>query len=190
MKTTIGLASASPRRHELLSLLQQPFERVSIDVDERLLPTEAAVDYVQRLARTKAEAGCAAIGGRMPVLGADTIVVIDNKVLGKPVDEADFKAMMQLLSGTVHQVHTAVAIAWQGRLLEQLVSSRVHFAPLSEQMITDYWRSGEPADKAGGYGIQGIGGRFVRYLEGSYSAVVGLPLYETDQLLQQLEAAE
>ncbi|MEE2000732.1 Maf family protein [Alkalimonas sp. MEB108] len=187
MKTTIGLASASPRRHELLSLLQQPFEHVSIDVDEQLLPAEPAVDYVQRLARTKAEAGFKAIGGSMPVLGADTIVVIENQVLGKPADEADFTAMMQRLSGKIHQVHTAVAIACQGRLLEQLVTSRVHFASLSEQMIADYWQSGEPADKAGGYGIQGIGGRFVRYLEGSYSAVVGLPLYETDQLLQQLE---
>lgn len=190
MKTTIGLASASPRRRELLSLLQQPFELIRVDVDESLLAGEAALDYVQRLARRKAEAGFMAIGGRMPVLGADTIVVIAEQVLGKPSDMANFQAMMRQLSGKAHQVHTAVAIACQGRLLEQVVSSQVHFAKLTEQMISDYWHSGEPADKAGGYGIQGIGGRFVRYLEGSYSAVVGLPLYETDQLLQQLEATE
>lgn len=189
MKTTIGLASASPRRRELLSLLQQPFELVQGEVNECLLPNEAALDYVQRLARNKAEAGLAACAGRMPVLGADTIVVIDDQVLGKPRDQDDFRRMMHLLSGRIHQVHTAVALVFQGQLLQHLVSTRVHFCVLSDQMISEYWHSGEPADKAGGYGIQGIGGRFVVSLEGSYSAVVGLPLYETDLLLQQMEEA-
>lgn len=189
MKTTIGLASASPRRKELLTVLQQPFELVKVDVDESLLPAESPLVYVARLAKCKAEAGFAAVSGRMPVLGADTIVVVDHEVLGKPRDEADFGRMMRQLSGRVHQVHTAVAIAYSGSVLQQLVSSKVHFADLTEAMIAAYWQTGEPADKAGGYGIQGIGGRYVRYLEGSYSAVVGLPLYETDQLLQQLEAS-
>lgn len=188
MKTCIGLASASPRRRELLSQLQQPFELIKIDVDERIQPDEAALDYVRRLALSKAEAGAEQVHYNVPVLGADTIVVVDQLVLGKPRDKADFMQMMHRLSGRQHQVHTAVAVIKGQHQRSVVVTTDVNFCSLSEDMIDAYWLSGEPTDKAGGYGIQGIGGKFVTRIEGSYSAVVGLPLYETDQLLQQMEA--
>jgi septum formation protein len=187
MKTPLGLASASPRRRELLSQLQQPFELIAVDIDERIEPGEPALDYVRRLALSKALAGAEQIDYRLPVLGADTIVVVDQQVLGKPKDEAHFIQMMQLLSGRQHQVHTAVAIIKGRHQLDTVVTTQVRFCSLTEAMMAAYWQTGEPTDKAGGYGIQGIGGKFVTCLEGSYSAVVGLPLYETDQLLLQME---
>lgn len=188
MKTSIGLASASPRRRELLNQLQQPFELIKIDVDERIQPNEAALDYVRRLAISKAKAGAEQVHFSVPVLGADTIVVIEQQVLGKPLNKADYVQMMQRLSGRQHQVHTAVAVVKGQHQQSVVVTTDVHFCLLTEAMIDAYWHSGEPTDKAGGYGIQGIGGKFVTRIEGSYSAVVGLPLYETDQLLQQMEA--
>lgn len=181
----IALASSSPRRRELLAQLGVNFTLVSADIDESVLATEDATTYVQRLALAKAKAGLARLTEPKPVLGADTIVVIDNQILGKPTDFADFKRSMQLLSGRCHQVMTAIALVNDSRQLQQLVSTDVCFRALTDAEIEQYWQSGEPHDKAGGYGIQGLGGRFVKRINGSYTAVVGLPLCETEHLLQQ-----
>ncbi|MCT6698330.1 nucleoside triphosphate pyrophosphatase [Rheinheimera sp. 4Y26] len=185
----IALASASPRRRELLSQLGVEFELVRGDIDETQLPGEAATDYVLRLARQKAAAGLAAqqSASKLPVLGADTIVVVDGEVLGKPLDQTDFLRMMRLLSNRQHQVYTAIALATTEQIWSDTVKTEVWFCELSEQQMLDYWHSGEPADKAGGYGIQGLAGRFIPKIAGSYFAVVGLPLYETAQLLTKLQ---
>jgi len=192
----IALASASPRRRELLAQLGVDFELVKADVDETQSPGELATDYVLRLAISKATAGAQALlngplateqsSAVMPVLGADTIVVVDGVVLGKPQDQQDFLRMMRLLSGRQHQVYTAIALVSGDKVLSDTVKTDVWFSPLTEAQMQDYWLSGEPADKAGGYGIQGLASRFIPKISGSYFAVVGLPLYETDQLLQQL----
>jgi septum formation protein len=188
----IALASASPRRRELLSQLGIDFDLVKVDVDESQFPQEAATDYVLRLAKTKAQAGLAAqmSAVKLPVLGADTIVVVDGEVLGKPVDQEDFLRMMRLLNGRQHQVYTAIALATPELLLSDTVRTEVWFSAMTTAQMLAYWQSGEPADKAGGYGIQGLASRFIPKIAGSYFAVVGLPLYETDQLLQQLVAAQ
>lgn len=185
----IALASASPRRRELLSQLGVEFELVRGDIDETQLPGEAATDYVLRLARQKAAAGLAAQQNacKLPVLGADTIVVVDGEVLGKPANQTDFLRMMRLLSNRQHQVFTAIALATEQQIWSDTVKTEVWFCELSEQQMLDYWHSGEPADKAGGYGIQGLAGRFIPKIAGSYFAVVGLPLYETAQLLTKLQ---
>lgn len=185
MSPSLYLASASPRRRELLSQLEVPFELVLPQVEEQRQPTETAVDYVQRLARDKAIAGAAMAAESLPVLAGDTIVVLDGDVLEKPTDKADGLAMLRRLSGRSHQVMTAMALAWQDHLEVVLVTTEVSFRPLSDTDIERYWASGEPTDKAGGYGIQGLGGRFVARINGSYSAVVGLPLVETEALLRR-----
>ncbi|MCG9733974.1 Maf family protein [Pseudoalteromonas shioyasakiensis] len=185
MQTAIYLASASPRRKELLSQLGVEFSQFSVDADESQFPNEAPRDYVERLARLKAQSGVAMGYSDRPVLGSDTVVVIDDTALGKPLDQADFTATMKRLSGRTHQVMTAVAIADSEQVKSCLVVTDVTFKPLSDAEIDAYWHSGEPQDKAGGYGIQGLGGRFVSHLSGSYFAVVGLPLYETEQLLNE-----
>lgn len=187
--TTIALASASPRRRELLTQLGVNYQLVKIDVDETQFSDELAADYVLRLAKAKAWAGWQAVDATMPALGADTIVVVDGMVLGKPKDHADFVRMMKLLSGRSHQVLTAVAVAHQGTVDAITVSTEVWFGALSDDEIEGYWLSGEPQDKAGGYGIQGIAGRFIEKIHGSYFAVVGLPLFETAQLLGRLTKA-
>lgn len=182
------LASASPRRQELLTLLERPFTVVLPQVAEQRQVGEAPAAYVQRLALSKAQAGLAlATAAPSYVIGADTIVVAANQVLEKPRDEDDFRAMMALLSGQTHTVMTAVAVVDPRGVSQQLVCTQVQFKSLSDAEIQAYWASGEPQDKAGGYGIQGRAGKFVTQLQGSYSAVVGLPLYETDQLLLQRE---
>ena len=179
------LASASPRRRELLALLDYPFAVLSVDVEEQRQPQELPEVYVQRLAREKSQAGWLACQGEKPVLGADTIVVFQQEVLEKPQDFVDAQRILQLLSGNTHTVMTAVALSSQHGCEVILVNSQVTFRELSQDDIDRYWQSGEPADKAGAYGIQGIGGKFVCHLNGSYSAVVGLPLLETDQLLHK-----
>jgi septum formation protein len=188
----IALASASPRRRELLSQLGVEFELVRGDIDETQLPAEAATDYVVRLARQKAAAGLAAqhTAAPLPVLGADTIVVVDGEVLGKPEHQSDFLRMMRLLSNRQHQVYTAIALATPTQIWSDTVKTEVWFSEISEQQMLDYWQSGEPADKAGGYGIQGLAGRFIPKINGSYFAVVGLPLYETAQLLNKLQDSQ
>ncbi|GAA5194517.1 nucleoside triphosphate pyrophosphatase [Ferrimonas gelatinilytica] len=182
------LASSSPRRQALLAQLGYRFSVVAPDIDETPRPAETPEAYVARMAREKAEAGRALCEPDSWVLGSDTIVVQDGQLLGKPADQADGLAMLRALSGRSHRVMTAVALAGPGRCRDTLVSTKVIFCPLSETQMLDYWRTGEPADKAGGYGIQGLGGNFVRAIEGSYSAVVGLPLVETRELIEQMTA--
>lgn len=180
------LASASPRRRELLTQIGVPFELLSITLDETPLPAERPEAYVQRLAREKALAGRAAVGDdSAAVLGADTTVVIDERILGKPADRAEGLLMLESLSDREHHVLTAVALATRDACEVRLVTSRVRFRRIERAEAEAYWASGEPCDKAGGYAIQGWGAVFVAELRGSYSAVVGLPLCETAQLLDQ-----
>ncbi|AIU86977.1 MULTISPECIES: Maf family protein [Pectobacterium] len=186
--TQLYLASASPRRRELLTQLDIPFSVLNVAVEEQRLPEEAAEVYVRRLAHEKAAAGVAAAPSDLPVLGADTIVVLNGQVLEKPQDEAHAAEMLSQLSGKSHQVMTAVALADKDDVLSCLVTTDVVFRPLSQQDIERYIASGEPMDKAGAYGIQGKGGCFVRSLNGSYYAVVGLPLVETYELFSNFAA--
>ena len=173
------LASASPRRAELLRAAGIEFDVILADVDEAMDPEDHPAGYARRVAQLKAEAVIPHAPGR-PVLGADTIVVIDNEVLGKPVDAADARRMLGLLSGRAHTVMTAVCLvnpaAGSGRVQTSVARTTVEFAPLSHAEIAWYVASGEPADKAGGYAIQGLGSRFVTRIDGSYSNVVGLPV--------------
>ncbi|MHA6141635.1 Maf family protein [Pseudomonas mohnii] len=182
---SLYLASGSPRRRELLTQIGVPFSAVSADIDETPLAHESPSAYVERLARGKAAAGRDVVQSGAPfcVLGADTAVVLDGKILGKPVDEADACAMLKMLSGCEHEVLTAIAVLEGERCESRVVRSVVRFRPISSDEATAYWASGEPKDKAGGYGIQGLGAVFVAGLNGSYSAVVGLPLCETAELL-------
>ncbi|HEY1026100.1 MAG TPA: Maf family protein [Pseudomonas sp.] len=182
---TLFLASASPRRRELLAQIAVPCARQIASIDETPLPDEPAAAYVERLAREKARAGLAALRevSDAVVLGADTAVVLDGRILGKPLDFDDFRRTLSALSGRSHQVMTAVALVSRKAEAAQVVCSDVTFRTLSEAEIAAYWASGEPCDKAGGYGIQGLAAVFVSRIEGSYSAVVGLPLCETAQML-------
>ena len=186
MKPDLYLASASPRRRLLLEQLGLRFETVAADVDETPLAGEAPTDYVLRLARAKAEAVAARLGNpAAPVLAADTAVVLETAILGKPRDREDGLAMLARLSGRRHQVLSAVALWRAGRLETALSRSEVRFRGISFEEARSYWESGEPADKAGGYAIQGLGAVFVEHLEGSFSGVMGLPLFETVELLQK-----
>lgn len=189
MTTQVFLASGSPRRKELLTQLGYQFELLSIDVEEVHQSHETPLMYVERLSKDKAQAGVRALeltnNTHVPVLGSDTIVVIDDVILEKPKDFEDAKRMLLALSGRQHQVMTAVTLATPYEIRTKTVITQVWFRTLSEQEIEQYWESGEPCDKAGSYGIQGSGGRFVSRIDGSYHAVMGLPLMETDQLLHQ-----
>ncbi|UQY44562.1 Maf family protein [Mixta hanseatica] len=185
---SLYLASGSPRRRELLTQLGLHFERVMTNVEERRREEESAQHYVRRLAREKAQAGVAAAPQDLPVLGADTIVVLNGEVLEKPRDARHAEEMLTRLSGQTHQVLTAVALADRQRELDCLVTTEVTFRLLTPQDIHDYIASGEPMDKAGAYGIQGLGGNFVRKINGSYHAVVGLPLVETRELLSHFQS--
>ncbi|MDG9923813.1 MULTISPECIES: Maf family protein [unclassified Pseudomonas] len=184
---TLHLASGSPRRRELLAQIGVPFVTLSAAIDETALPNEPAERYVERLAREKAQAGLAALGQAQTavVLGADTSVVLDGRILGKPENRAEALATLAALSGREHQVLTAVALASSERIESRVVISRVRFRPLRAGEAEAYWQTGEPCDKAGSYGIQGLAAVFVSQIEGSYSAVVGLPLCETAQLLEE-----
>ncbi|WP_321837499.1 Maf family protein [Pseudomonas kulmbachensis] len=186
--TSLYLASGSPRRRELLTQIGVPFQTVSAAIDETPLQNESPVAYVERLAREKAQAGRQQLLTSKPddgfcVLGADTAVVLDEHILGKPVDEADALAMLMALSGREHEVLTAIAIVDAGRCETRVVRSQVRFRNIDKQEASLYWASGEPQDKAGGYAIQGLAAVFVAGLNGSYSAVVGLPVCETAELL-------
>jgi len=185
---SLYLASGSPRRRELLTQLGLSFERLSNDVEERRHPGETAEQYVRRLARDKALAGVAVADLDLPVLGADTLVVLNNHVLEKPADADAAAAMLTMLSGQTHEVLTAVALADRQRILECLVVTEVTFRTLTPEDIAGYVASGEPMDKAGAYGIQGLGGNFVRKINGSYHAVVGLPLVETAELFSHFQS--
>ncbi|AXU97428.1 septum formation inhibitor Maf [Erwinia persicina] len=185
---SLYLASGSPRRRELLTQLGLSFERLANEVEEERLPGETAEQYVRRLARDKAQAGVAVAEIDLPVLGADTIVVLNNRVLEKPTDVESASAMLTMLSGQTHEVMTAVALADRQQTLECLVITEVTFRTLTPKDIADYIASGEPMDKAGAYGIQGLGGNFVRKINGSYHAVVGLPLVETAELFSHFQS--
>ncbi|MHC9013195.1 Maf-like protein [Stenotrophomonas rhizophila] len=183
------LASRSPRRNELLARLDRPFRALDLDVPEHRAADESAADYVQRVAADKARAGLALVAEdpEAVVLGSDTEVVLDGRVFGKPVDAADACSMLRTLSGRTHQVMTAVALVAAGREQGVLVVSEVTFAAIDEDRIAAYVASGEPMDKAGAYAIQGGAERYIRHLVGSYSGVMGLPLQQTEQLLQTFE---
>lgn len=178
----VCLASASPRRRALLAQIGVPHVVAGADIDEAVLPGEHPADYVLRMARAKA----LAVRSRetaLPVLAADTTVVLDDEICGKPHDEAQGVAMLGRLSGRTHQVLTAVALAAGETVAVRLSSSEVRFRPLSRAECLAYWHSGEPRDKAGGYAVQGYAAAFIEHLAGSYSGVMGLPLFETAQLL-------
>lgn len=188
--TAIYLASRSPRRRELLQQMRVAHDVLVLaatEVDEPRLPGEAPADYVSRTAREKAERGVIAIrqGGLepRPVLAADTTVILGDDILGKPANRDEATHMLQRLSGTWHEVRTALALAVNGRLHEDVSITQVKFRTLSSRDVSLYCDSGEPYDKAGGYGIQGMAGMFVERIEGSYTGVMGLPLFETARLL-------
>lgn len=183
---SIYLASASPRRRELLEQLGVSYQLLIAPVDESRRVGETPALYVTRIALEKARAGCSArpAGDMRPVLGADTAVVVGGGVLGKPRDRDDALSMLRRLSGKTHHVYTSVALANGERETARLSLSEVSFRALSEQECTRYWESGEPADKAGAYAIQGRAAMFITRLEGSYSGVMGLPLFETAELLR------
>jgi len=184
---TLYLASGSPRRRELLTQIAVPFLTQIAPIDENALPGESPIAYVERLALSKAQAGLAALTDTADavVLGADTAVVLDGRILGKPTDRAYALATLSDLSGRTHDVLTAVALVSHERQVSRVVTSQVTFRALSQAEIEAYWASGEPQDKAGCYGIQGLAAVFVSQLQGSYSAVVGLPLCETAALLAE-----
>lgn len=179
----LRLASASPRRLELLASIGLRAEVVPSVIDEQVLVGESPSDYVTRLARDKASAG--SVNNQLVTLGADTAVVHDQQILGKPSNRAHAREMLECLSGTTHQVMTAVAVTGPRGMLDVCVTTRVVMRRIQSHEIDAYWATGEPTDKAGGYAIQGHAAIFIERIEGSYSAVVGLPLFETSELLRR-----
>jgi septum formation protein len=185
----IWLASASPRRSQLLTQIGAAHRVRPVAVDEGVRAGESPAVYVERLARVKAETLWAELAAEadapppVAVLGSDTAVAIDGQILGKPADEADCVRMLRLLSGRTHHVYTAVALRHARGLQSRLNVSDVKFRALSEEEMSSYWRSGEPADKAGAYAVQGLGALFIERIAGSYSGIMGLPVFETGQLL-------
>ena len=182
VQSQLVLASRSPRRAELLTAAGIAFTIQSADIDETPRPDEPAQDYALRLAREKA----AAVTGDL-VLGADTIVVADGEIMGKPVDVLDAIRMLRLLSGREHDVITAVCLRRGNRFAAAAETTRVRFARMTEAEIGEYVASGEPMDKAGAYGIQGLASRYVERIEGSYSNVVGLPVALVYRLLSEIQ---
>jgi septum formation protein len=182
------LASASPRRSELLAQIGVNFVVLPQAADERVVAGEAPTEYVLRIAQAKAALALTDPKRTLdlPVLSADTSVVLGAQIMGKPHSLADASAMLSALAGRVHQVMTAVVLSTGKQQWQQVVSSTVHFRELSTAEIAAYWQSGEPRDKAGAYAIQGRGALFVEHMVGSYSNVVGLPLFETAQLLSKV----
>lgn len=187
-KPLILLASASPRRSALLTQIGVEHQVRPVDIDERIQPGETPAQYVRRLAIAKAEALWARLmeQDRLPVLGSDTSVALGNEVLGKPADRVDGLQMLQRLSARTHQVYTAVALRHAAGCEFRLSVSDVTFRALSRTEMEAYWRSGEPVDKAGGYAIQGQAALFIERMVGSYSGIVGLPLFETAELLHMI----
>lgn len=178
------LASASPRRAELLTTAGFAFDVEPVDVDETPRPAEPAIDYVLRVARDKAAAWGRQHGGEVAcVLAADTVVVAGGQILGKPSDAAHAREMLLMLSGTTHLVHTGVVVRTGGAEVAEVVTTRVRFIPLTEADIAWYLQSGEAEGKAGAYAIQGLASRFVDWIEGSWSNVVGLPVATVYRLL-------
>jgi septum formation protein len=193
----IYLASQSPRRRELLTqmgiahqlLLPTPDE--DAEALEVVLPQEAPKDYVQRVTALKLIASCARLeragGQKAPILCADTTVALEQAILGKPEDADDAKRMLRALSGQTHRVFTAIAIGWGTQTVQACSESQVTFAELGDAVIDAYVASGEPMGKAGAYAVQGRAAAFISHISGSYSGIMGLPLFETAQLLQELQ---
>lgn len=198
----IYLASRSPRRRELLAQIGVKFEpllfregpRQDADTDEGVRPGEQPDEYVRRVTRLKGEAAWQRVVmrrglQRKPVLAADTTVALGSEILGKPVDRMDAERILRLLAGTEHRVLTAVIVAFEERYEMAVSESRVKFAAVDEDRIAAYVQSGEPFDKAGAYAVQGRAGAFIERIEGSYSGVMGLPLYESAELLREFGIA-
>ncbi len=180
------LASASPRRAELLASAGFSFDVQPAELDETPRPAEAAPDYVVRLAREKARAVAASLGDpHAVILAADTAVVTNSRIMGKPRDRNDAESMLATLSGAVHQVLTGVVLRTRTRELVELVATRVHFVPLTPDEIAWYISTGEPEGKAGAYAIQGYAARFIDWIDGSWSNVVGLPLATVSRMLRE-----
>lgn len=185
---TIYLASASPRRRELLTQIGVDFSVISVDVDESHFENESPIKYVQRVAVAKSRAGWENLGKqeKRPVLGADTSVILGQDILGKPRNEDDARKMLKGLSGTNHQVLTAIAIVFEQQVLSDIQTSEVTFAHMDDADIDWYISTKEGVDKAGGYAVQGLAALFIQQIKGSYSGIMGLPLRETGVLLAQL----
>jgi septum formation protein len=185
-KLQLYLASASPRRQELLEQIGVDYQVIAQDIKEDIKRGEAPEEFVIRMALEKSRAALGALGKdqRFAVIGADTAVVIDGKVLGKPKDKQDGMHMLELLSGREHYVLSAVALVTEIEK-SRLSVSKVRFRKIQEKERDAYWETGEPSGKAGGYAIQGMAAVFIEHLEGSYSGVMGLPLFETAELLQE-----
>ncbi|XDZ51110.1 nucleoside triphosphate pyrophosphatase [Neisseriaceae bacterium CLB008] len=185
----IYLASGSPRRHELIQQLGLATQKLPSDIDETPLPLEAAQAYTERMAYEKSLHAQACLNAQnlasAPILTADTSVALNGQIFGKPTDAAHASAMLSALAGQTHQVITVVGVFHQGQYQHVTQISEVTFAPLSASQIERYIATGEPMDKAGAYGIQGIGGVLVSHLSGSFTGVMGLPLFETAQLLKR-----
>ncbi|APS58131.1 Maf family protein [Piscirickettsia salmonis] len=198
MSAQLYLASTSPRRRELLRQLNLSFDTLDPNIDESIQSNERAEDYVLRMAREKARVAFDRLDASHTsyssntnsdvspiVLAADTAVICDQDILGKPVHQQQGQAMLNQLSGRSHWVYSAVTCMSTERLESVLVKSKVYFRTLTRQEIVDYWQTGEPEGKAGGYAIQGVAAIFIERLEGSFSAVMGLPLFEVNALLEQ-----
>ncbi len=183
------LASSSPRRRELLEQIGCDFSPLSVDIDERPFEGESPSAFVTRMAAEKSQAGRLKSGQEQAVLGADTIVVLEGEIMGKPTDERHAAEMLARLSGRTHEVLSAISLRSNSHQ-QVLSANQVTFREITESEMHDYWLSGEPKDKAGGYGIQGLGAIFIKHLEGSYSGVMGLPLFETALLLKQLKETD
>ncbi|MEY4768956.1 MAG: hypothetical protein RL637_1595 [Pseudomonadota bacterium] len=183
---SIVLASASPRRRELLTQLRIQSIIHAVAIDETPLPNESAIDYVQRIAAEKSAVCAQRYPSSLPILAADTSVVVGQNILGKPQNQAQALQMLSQLSATTHQVYTAISLRYQQQHYQALNITEVRFRAINDAEKLAYWQTGEPIDKAGGYAIQGLGCIFIEEIRGSYSSVMGLPLYETAQLLTQL----
>ena len=184
----VYLASGSPRRRELLAQINVDFSVLTVDVDETRHGNESPLAYVERVAIAKAETGRQTLNQQLlaPVIGADTSVVVDNTVLGKPANDLDSRSMLQLLSGRSHQVFTAVALVTELETFCSISKSTVQFAKLSEDDMTWYINTQEGRDKAGSYAVQGLAAMFIEQIQGSYSGIMGLPLRETSLLLNRV----
>jgi septum formation protein len=187
-KPLIYLASASPRRSALLRQVGVPHSVCPVDIDEAIAPGESPGAYVTRLAETKARTLWQRLAPeeRLPVLGADTSVALDDEIMGKPRDERDGVRMLARLSARTHRVFTAVALCHEGGCATQLSVSEVSFRKLEPEEIQAYWRTGEPRDKAGAYAVQGLAALFIERITGSFSGIMGLPLFETGELLRSI----
>ncbi len=193
MFKTIILASQSPRRVALLNQMHIDCLVMPADIDEQALPNESPADYVLRLAEQKALAIVKKLNGQhtdLPILAADTTVALGMTIFGKPENEVDAFEMLKKLSGSTHQVHTAIALAFKGKLKTRLNSTLVQMMPLTDAMIETYIATGEHKDKAGSYAIQGLAGAWIKKITGSYTGVVGLPLFETAKLLQTIQSVQ